>query len=236
MDCARAARQALAVYRLGRIGYEDGLRWQRRAAARVRAGGPDALALLEHHPVYTLGPATRPQDLPGGIEALRRSGAEVFETDRGGSVTFHGPGQLVGYAVVDLRRLGIAPVDYVRLLEAALIETAGAFGVRACRIAGRPGVWAGGAKLAAIGVRVAGGVTSHGFALNVENDLSWFDAIVPCGLGDAGVTSAERLLGRSPGTAAAEDAALRAFADAFGYVQIDGSSSCPGREEAAVGG
>lgn len=236
MDCAVGTRQALAVHRLGCIGYEAGLRWQREAAERVRAGGPDALALLQHYPVYTLGRSTRPQHLGLGLDALRRSGADVFETDRGGSVTFHGPGQLVGYAVLDLRRLGMAPVDYVRLLEAALIEAARLFGVRACRVAGRPGVWAGGAKLAAVGVRVAGGVTSHGFALNVENDLSWFDAVLPCGIGDAAVTSLESLLGHSPGLAAAEDAVLRAFASVFGYMRVTALSFWPEGAEAAVGG
>ncbi|HEY7270613.1 MAG TPA: lipoyl(octanoyl) transferase LipB, partial [Dehalococcoidia bacterium] len=122
---------------------------------------------------------------------------------------------LVGYPVLDLRRRGILPGDYVRLLEAALIDAMASFGINAARVPGRPGVWAGGDKLASIGVRVRGGITTHGFALNVSNDLSWFDAIVPCGLHGVRMTSMATLLGHEPAMAEVEDAVVSAIERAF---------------------
>ena len=130
-------------------------------------------------------------------------------------MTFHGPGQLVAYPILDVRGRKLGAGGYVRLLEAAVVATLEAFGVRGERVAGRPGVWVGGEKIAALGVRISRGVSRHGLALNVSTDLEWFDLIVPCGIVDAGVTSLERALGVAPGMRAVEDAFARAFEQAF---------------------
>jgi lipoate-protein ligase B len=187
---------------LGSVPYLRAWEMQRALAAARREGrlADDVLLLLEHPPVYTMGRGGDPAHLPGGPDHLRRLGAEYHEVDRGGSVTFHGPGQLVGYPIVDLA--ATLPVEgspgtgdvgaYLRALEAALCETARHFGVSANRRPPYTGAWVGGDKLAAIGVKLASGVTQHGVALNVTTDLGWFDAIVPCGISDGGVTSLER--------------------------------------------
>jgi lipoate-protein ligase B len=198
------------------IAYDAAFDWQRKTAARLRAGASsEALALLEHEPVFTFGRRVRPHHLLASRAGLAARGAAVVETDRGGDITFHGPGQVVCYPVLDLRQRGVGAVDYVRRLETTVIETLGAFGIEGARVEGRPGVWVEGAKVAAIGVRVQGGVCTHGFALNVETDLSWFDAIVPCGIPDAPVTSMARILGRSPGIAAVADAICDSFEALF---------------------
>lgn len=172
------------------LDYHDGWQLQRRLHREVVAGDrPGTLLLCQHTPVYTAGRRTRRDELPTGDAA----GTPVVEVDRGGKVTWHGPGQLVGYPVVRLRE----PVDvvaYVRALEEALIRTIARRGVTGLRVAGRSGVWVPrmngpSAKIAAIGVRVAAGTTMHGFALNVCNDLAPFDRIVPCGIPDAAVTT-----------------------------------------------
>jgi lipoyl(octanoyl) transferase len=170
------------------VPYEDAWRLQRELHAKVCVGAePDTVLLLEHVPVFTAGRRTQPTDWP-------LDGSPVVQTDRGGRITWHGPGQLVGYPIVRLA----SPIDvvaYVRRLESLLIDLCAEFGVSAGRVEGRSGVWVaqdGGGpqrKIAAIGVRVAQGVTMHGFALNVNPDLSWFARIVPCGISDAGVTS-----------------------------------------------
>ena len=150
-----------------------------------------ALLLLEHFHVYTLGRRGRLDDILAPDHRLESLGVEVHHVDRGGEVTYHGPGQLVGYPVVDLRRLRMRPLEYVRSLERLLVETLSDFGI-AAGADGRPtGVWTGGAKIAAIGVRVSRGVTTHGFALNVSPDLGYFEHIVPCGIEDCRVTSME---------------------------------------------
>ena len=208
----------LRVSRLPLIDYHAARRWQTDTAATVREGAADALALLQHAPVYTFGRRVRLDHLLVDASELRRRGAEVVESDRGGDVTFHGPGQLVAYPILNLRQRSLGPVDYVRRLEETMIRTLDAFGLRGERIAGRPGVWLRDAKIGAIGVRVQGGVSLHGIALNVDTDLSWFDAIIPCGLADAGVTSLERVLGVSPGLPAVEAAVTDAFAAVFDYL------------------
>ena len=150
-----------------------------------------ALLLLEHTHVYTLGRRGTLDHILAPPDTLSSLGVEVHHVDRGGEVTYHGPGQLVGYPVVDLRRLRMRPLEYVRSLERLLIDTLSGFGISA-EAEGRPtGVWAGGAKIAAIGVRVSRGVATHGFALNVSPDLGYFDQIVPCGIRDCRVTSME---------------------------------------------
>jgi lipoyl(octanoyl) transferase len=185
------------VEHLGRVGYADGLEIQhQRVAARKAGTVPDTLLLVEHPHVYTLGRNARVENVLASREGLAALGAEVFETDRGGDVTYHGPGQLVGYPILDLTRHRRDLAWFMRSLEQVLIETAGDFGVRAGRLQGCTGVWVGNAKLAAMGVHVSRWITSHGFALNVSTDLSYFDHIVPCGIRDKRVTSLEKLLGR----------------------------------------
>jgi lipoate-protein ligase B len=203
------------LVRPGVVPYTAALELQQRCAARVRDGAAADLILLEHPPTYTLGVRGKDAHLFLAIEEYFARGASVIRTDRGGDVTFHGPGQLVAYQIFDLRQLGLAPVSYVRALEAVLIHALARFGVAGERVAGRPGIWADGAKIAAIGVRISRGVTTHGFALNVRTDLSYFDHIVPCGIADAGVTSIERILGYSPPMRAVEDATAAAFAEEF---------------------
>jgi lipoyl(octanoyl) transferase len=189
----------LVFARLGvgasRVGYTDGWELQRQVhQQRVTGQIPDTCLLLEHEAVYTAGKRTTPLDRPVGDP-----GAPVIDVDRGGNITWHGPGQLVGYPIVELDE-PIDVVAYVHGIEAALIGVCRELGVQADRVEGRRGVWvAGGSqdrKVAAIGVRVARGVTMHGFALNCDCDLSWYDRIVPCGISDASVTSLSIEAGR----------------------------------------
>lgn len=204
------------LLRAGHVEYRAALRWQRDTAALVRGGGDEAVALLEHPPVYTLGRRSGGEHLLRTEAELAASGAELVESDRGGDVTFHGPGQLIVYPILDLRTRGIAPVDYVRSLEAVAIDALRSFGLQGERVQGRPGVWAGDAKVAAVGVRVQGGVSTHGLALNVSTDLSWFAAIVPCGIRDAGVASMQSLLGTAPEMAAVESAVVEGLRSRLG--------------------
>ena len=184
----------------------------RRAAGEV----PDALLLLEHPPTYTAGRRTHPSHLLLAEGEIERRGAELHEVDRGGSVTFHGPGQLVGYPIVDLGPAGDV-IRYLRRLEEVVIRAAGDLGIRLERSdRGDTGIWAGDRKAGAIGVRVSRGVTLHGFALNCTTDLSWFDAIVPCGLADRGVSSLSQLAGREITVDEALPAVARRFEEVFG--------------------
>ena len=205
------------LWRPGVVEYGRALDWQHARAAALYAGSEgEALALLQHPPVYTLGARGDDSHLLASPQALAAFGAEVVQTDRGGNVTFHGPGQLVAYPILDLRGRGMGVASYVRALEAIMIEAAARFGVQAERVRGRPGVWVDGAKLGAVGVRVSRGVSSHGLALNVSTDLEWFARIVPCGIPDIEATSLERLLGEAPAMEEVEDALAEAFAREFG--------------------
>jgi lipoate-protein ligase B len=173
--------------------------WERQrelAAARARGEIGDLLLLLEHPHVFTNGRRGDRAHLLADEAELARLGAVYLEVDRGGDITYHGPGQLVGYGIIHLeeRRLGVR--EYVRGLERALIQTAAAFGVLASAVPGYTGVWVGNEKIVSIGVRVARGVAYHGFALNVDPDLSYFSRIIPCGIPDRGVTSLARLIGK----------------------------------------
>jgi lipoyl(octanoyl) transferase len=193
---AEAARR-LVVRRLGRVAYERGLELQADLVARRQRGEvPDTLLLLEHDPVFTLGRNARAEHVLLPADALRARGFGVHETGRGGDVTYHGPGQAVGYPVLWLEPGRQDVHRYVRDLEEVMIRACADAGVAAARIAGKTGVWAGREKVGAIGVRIARWVTSHGLALNVGNDLAPFDLIVPCGIRGRGVTSIERALGR----------------------------------------
>jgi lipoyl(octanoyl) transferase len=168
---------------LGRIRYADALELQRDLVRRRKQDLiPDQLLLLEHPHVVTLGRNAKTANLLAGEDVLARAGIDLHATDRGGDVTYHGPGQLVGYPIVDLREWKRDVVAYVRAIEQAIVETLATFGIEAGRVDGLTGVWAGGAKIAAIGVHISRWVTSHGFALNVNTDLTYFQYIVPCGL------------------------------------------------------
>jgi lipoyl(octanoyl) transferase len=204
----------LHVRRLGLVEYEDGLAAQ-RLLVEARAAGlvPDTLLLLEHPRVVTLGRGAKPQNVLWTPEQLRARGFELFETDRGGDVTYHGPGQLVGYPILDLKPDRKDVRKYVASVEEVLIRTAADFGVRAQRVAGRVGIWNAAGKIAAIGVHISRWITSHGFALNVSTDLLDFAAIVPCGISDAAVTSLEVLRGGSaPSFAQVEERAAASAA------------------------
>jgi lipoyl(octanoyl) transferase len=190
--------RATDVRRLGRVSYADGLALQERLVRERQAGAvPDTLLLLEHEPVFTLGRNARAENVLFPADELRARGFDVFEVGRGGDVTYHGPGQVVGYPIVDLSPDRRDVHRYVRDLEDVLIRTCADYGVAAGRVAGRTGCWVGPEKIGAIGVRIARWVTSHGFAFNVANDLAPFGLIVPCGIRDASVTSLTRLLGRT---------------------------------------
>jgi lipoate-protein ligase B len=213
------SKSACEVRWLGRIDYSHA--WQmQRDLARQRASDaiPDTLLLLEHDPVYTTGRNGAESNLRVSPAAL---GAPVIRSDRGGDITFHGPGQLVAYPILDLKATGLGVATYVRTLEQLTVDTLSGYGVAAGVDCGNTGVWVGNDKIAAIGVRVGrplGGegmwVTTHGLALNVDVDLAWFDRIVPCGLPDRGVTSIAQLTGRAP---AVRDTARRLSAR---FVQV----------------
>ena len=212
----------MAVRRLGRVEYGTAVALQRALVEDRRQGRiGDTLLLLEHPPVITLGVKTRGRtsNIVASPEQLEDEGVTVHETGRGGDVTYHGPGQLVGYPILDLRPDRQDVHRYVRDLEEALILAVTEFGVTAGRVAGLTGVWVGPPgreeKLAAIGVRISRWITSHGFALNVAADLRHFDLIVPCGIAGRGVTSLERLTGESIPMARVEDAVVRGVETVF---------------------
>jgi lipoyl(octanoyl) transferase len=210
--------QPLEIHRAGLVPYVEALEWQRRLVDERKSGRiPDQLLLLQHPPVITLGARVRSDrsHVLAPPDVLAGQGIELFEAGRGGDVTYHGPGQLVGYPILDLRPDRCDVHRYVRDLEQVMIDAAAAFGVEAGRVPGLTGAWVGGDKLAAIGVRISRWVTSHGFAFNVTTDLSYFGHIVPCGIPDRGVTSLGRILGRTVAMADVEDAVVRAFAAVF---------------------
>lgn len=195
------------IVRLGLIDYMEAWDLQKRLAEEVKQERSDGwLLFLEHPHTYTFGRAGNADNLRLSEEELDAVGAKVYWVDRGGDVTYHGPGQLVCYPIVDLKRWGEGPRWFVRTLEQALIECIGRFGVASETAEGRPGVWAGNEKLAAIGLHISHGVTTHGTALNVDPDLDYFRHIISCGLHDAGVTSISVLSGRSIAVEEATDA------------------------------
>ena len=190
------SRGSLEVRCLGRVAYQAGLDLQADLVARRQQGTiPDTLLLLEHDPVFTMGRNAKLENVLFPTEVLRARGFEVFETGRGGDVTFHGPGQVVGYPILDLSHRKDVH-RYVRDLEEVMIRTCADYAVEATRVPGLSGAWVGDAKIGAIGVRIARWVTSHGFAFNVTTDLAPFDLIVPCGIRSRGVTTLSQLLGR----------------------------------------
>src|SRR3954464_3618282 len=204
--------------RLGRIAYADALALQAELVAARRAGEiPDTLLLLEHPHVITLGSGSPEENVLVSPEERAARGIELFETGRGGDVTYHGPGQLVGYPILDLKPDRQDLHRYLRDLEEVLIGVLGEFGLHGSRKEGLTGVWVDDRKLAAIGVRVSSGwITSHGFALNVSTDLSFFGAIVPCGIRDHGVGSISGEVGRTVAMREAAEAVVREMARVFG--------------------
>ena len=190
-------RSICHVARLGAVDYVQAWDLQLKLAQEVREGKrPNTLLLLEHPPTYTMGRLSRSSHLLLNPQQLQDRGIGVYETDRGGQVTYHGPGQIVGYPVLDLRKWG-GPLKYVRSLERVNMETLADFQIEGGLVEGITGVWAGDAKIAAIGVKISGGVAYHGFAVNVNTDLSYYDHIIPCGIEDRPVTSMSRILGKT---------------------------------------
>jgi lipoyl(octanoyl) transferase len=217
----------ISVLQLERIDYASGLRVQQKLIELRKAEViGDVLLLLEHTPVITLGRNAKAANVLLSADQLALRGVEVFECDRGGDVTFHGPGQLVGYPIFDLRgyatpdgkRKTLGAVDYVRRLEEVLIRTCADFSIPTKRVTGLTGAWTETpteSKIAAIGVHISRFVTSHGFALNVNTDLSYFDLIVPCGITSKPVTSMQKELGREIDLAAVAASLSRNFGNAF---------------------
>lgn len=220
----------ISIVQLGRISYETGLRLQKKLVDQRKSGEiTDTLLLLEHTPVITLGRNAKEHNIVAPREFLAQKGVEVYECDRGGDVTFHGPGQLVGYPIFDLRdqrdregqRRTMGAVEFVRNIEEVLIRTCADFGIHTERLAGMTGVWTVPApgreqgKIAAIGVHISRAVTSHGFALNVSTDLDYFKLIVPCGITTKPVTSLEKELGRAPVWQDVVESTVRNFGRVF---------------------
>ena len=209
------------VISLGTVEYRRAWRLQTELVDAVHDGRqPNTLLLLEHPPVYTRGRLSKDEHIPFTPRELREQGIEVVETDRGGQVTYHGPGQLVAYPIVNLREWG-GPLKYVRTLEQVIINSLAYFGIAASVEPGRTGVWVGDAKIAAIGVKISRGIAHHGFAINVNPDLSKFAQIVPCGITDRGVTSIAPLMERAnrpqPNMKQVRDAVVRSFGSGMGY-------------------
>lgn len=214
--------RTLAVYRLGRVSYADAHALQERLVDTRKEGrGEDVLLFLEHPKVITLGRAAKQANILLSDEALAAQGYEVFATGRGGDVTFHGPGQLVAYPIVDLKPERQDVRRYVQDLEETMIRVCADFGLSAGRSEGKNGTWIGDRKVGAVGVRISRWVTMHGFALNVTTDLSLFGAIVPCGIPDRGVTSLERELGFAPNFEDVQTKAAKHFAALLGATSRD---------------
>ncbi|CDQ43088.1 MULTISPECIES: lipoyl(octanoyl) transferase LipB [Mycolicibacterium] len=223
MTSIRSSAEPLQVRVLGSLDYVQAWQLQREIADARVAGGPDTLLLLEHPPVYTAGKRTEEHERPV-------DGTPVVDTDRGGKITWHGPGQLVGYPIIGLAE-PLDVVNFVRRLEEALITVCADLGLQTTRVDGRSGVWvpagpAGPArKVGAIGIRVARGVTLHGFALNCDCDLGAFGGIIPCGIADAGVTSLTAELGRHVRVKDVTDAVAEAVSGALdGHIRVALSS------------
>lgn len=211
-----------SVYQLGEMPYAEAWELQKvLASERGQGQSPDALLLVEHPHTYTLGSAAKLEHLVWNETERAAHGIAVYRVDRGGDITYHGPGQLVGYPILQLPQtdhVKAGVVDYIRSLEAVLIETLAQFEIQGERLAGYTGVWVGGAKIAAIGVKVtARRVTYHGFALNINTDLRYFHGIIPCGIVDKPVTSMQVIIGQVVDMAAVIHAVTEAFGRVLGY-------------------
>jgi lipoyl(octanoyl) transferase len=217
------AERELWVVRLGRMNYEECLELQREVAKQRISGAipHDVLLLVEHPPVVTLGRSSRQKNLISSPAFLSSRGVELFEVERGGDVTFHGPGQLVGYPIFDLKRHRQDLHWYLRSVEEVLIRTLSEYGVPGERSTGYTGVWTRGRKIASIGVHARDWVTWHGFALNVFTDLSYFDLIVPCGIVGVEMTSIHKETGSSPALGEVSDFVAREFGFLFDLVPVE---------------
>ncbi|MAN96739.1 MAG: lipoyl(octanoyl) transferase [Gemmatimonadetes bacterium] len=209
---------ALEVQDLGLVPYAEALALQSDLVGRRRAGDiPDQLLLLQHPHVITLGTASSRAHIVADQSRLQELGIDLVDVGRGGDVTYHGPGQLVGYPILDLKPDRKDVHRYLRDLESVLVRTLGEMGIQGEPVPDLTGVWVDGRKIAAIGVRISSGwITSHGFALNVSNDLSFFETIVPCGIQDVSVTSVSQELGRPVGVPDILGIVSRAFSEVFG--------------------
>lgn len=201
---------------LGSLGYQEAWEIQKQVAEEVIAGAPDALLFVEHPPVLTLGASFHSENLLFTREQIKARGVQVHETDRGGDVTYHGPGQLVMYPIFDVGRHGKDLHKWLRDLEETQIQLLAGLGIEARRFAPHTGAWVGHEKVAAIGVKIRKWVSLHGIALNCSNDLKEFGLIIPCGISNYGVTSVSRLLGRNFSIEEAKPLAVRAFESVFG--------------------
>ncbi len=216
------AHEVLTVSDLGLIDYEEALALQRSfREARLEGRVSDRVLLLEHPPTITFGRRSRPEELLASRELLESQGVHLAEVERGGKITYHGPGQLVGYPIVGLRELGISVPRYVSTLEQAMIDYLGSLGLEAARRKGFPGVWVKGRKIGAVGVHLKRWVSIHGFALNIAPDLAAFQAIVPCGINDAEVTSVAAELGGSPSIGDAKRAVAESLRAGLGYARLE---------------
>lgn len=212
-------KRTLQVRHLGLLPYADGVELQAELVKQRRAGTiPDTLLFVQHPHVITLGSSSHEEHVLVSADERAARGIELFDSGRGGDVTYHGPGQLVGYPILDLKPDRCDLHHYLRDLEEVLIEVLADLGLKAGRVEGLTGVWVGDRKLAAIGVRVSSGwITSHGFALNVSTDLSYFDTIVPCGIRDHDVGSISQELGRTVSIEEVAEAVEKHFFAHFGY-------------------
>ena len=225
----------LSVCDLGLVDYGEALALQRALRERrIEGSVGDTLLLLEHPPTITLGRRTTAGDLHVDREGLRRLGFAVAEVERGGRATYHGPGQVVGYAIVSLKERGLSVPSFVALLEQTGIDYLAELGIEAGRREGFNGVWTNGRKIGAIGVHLRRWVSLHGFALNLDPDLRHYDAIVPCGITDAEATSVRRELGSAQPMSEAKRGVADAFSHAFGYTGVDwvGIETLPARPAA----
>jgi len=216
MTVATFKKVCIAPY-LGVVPYEVALKLQQRLVqARTEGKIGDVILLLQHPSVLTVGRFKGGEDITVPPETLAREGIEVFFTDRGGGITYHGPGQLVGYPIVNLRESGLGVRKYIWNLETAIIKTLLALGIQGCRLAGYPGVWANGKKVCSIGIHVSHHITTHGFALNVTTDLRYFEYVRPCGLTGEVMTSISELAGHTVETGEVIEKFLPSFSEIFG--------------------
>ena len=205
------------IARLGTIEYRQAVEWQKRLVRDVQGGlRPNILLLLEHPHVYTTGRLGKSEHLPSTYDSFETKSVPIIETDRGGQVTYHGPGQIVGYPIIDLKAWG-GPLKYVRSLEQVIIATLDDLGIGARVIPGLTGVWVDESKIAAIGVKISRGVTYHGFSLNVKPNLAYYADIIPCGITDRGITSVEELGIVKPRLELVQEFLCRRFGQILGY-------------------
>ncbi len=206
------------ILNMGRAGYDSALDVQENIlAGKIDGDETDYLILVEHDPVVTLGRSGTPEDVRRGLKDLRRNGIELRDATRGGAATYHGPGQLVGYPIINLARHGRDVHRYLRRLENCIIEALSSMGIAAERDPDRTGVWTDGSKIASIGIAVRRWITYHGFAVNVGDDLTGFEAIVPCGMDDCRMVSVSSLLGRTVAVDEFVGVLVPEFGKEFGY-------------------